>query len=330
MKQPTIKIESLSTGYRGKNNVTIVAHNINATIHGGELTCLLGPNGAGKSTLLRTLSAFLPPVEGSITIMGRNLRDYSDKELAKAIGVVLTEKTDLRNMSVEDLIGLGRSPYTGFWGNLHDEDRQKVAEAIEMVGIEPLKDRMIQTLSDGERQKVMIAKALAQETPVIFLDEPTAFLDFPSKVEIMQLLRNLTRTMGKTIFLSTHDLELAIQIADTIWLMDRNKGVSIGSPEDLAIQGTLGEYFVRKGIKFDMERGMFRIENEYNRCVRLTGEEPIRSLIEKALNRNGISVIDSASDIAIDVSSDRIKLEQKDKETVEFTSVSEMLNSLFQ
>ena len=252
MKQPTIQIESLSTGYLGKNNVTIVAHDINASIHGGELTCLLGPNGAGKSTLLRTLSAFLPPVKGDITIMGRNLRDYSDKELAKTIGVVLTEKTDLRNMSVEDLIGLGRSPYTGFWGNLNQEDRKVVAKAIEMVGISALKDRMIQTLSDGERQKVMIAKALAQETPIIFLDEPTAFLDFPSKVEIMQLLHNLSRTTGKTIFLSTHDLELALQIADTIWLMDKEKGVMIGTPDKLASDGSLNSFFSQRGINFDI------------------------------------------------------------------------------
>ena len=252
MKQPTIQIESLSTGYRSKNNVTIVAHDINATIHGGELTCLLGPNGAGKSTLLRTLSAFLPPVKGNITIMGRNLRDYSDRELSKTIGVVLTEKTDLKNMTVEDLIGLGRSPYTGFWGTLHQQDRDIVAKAIEMVGVGPLKDRMIQTLSDGERQKVMIAKALAQETPVIFLDEPTAFLDFPSKVEIMQLLHTLSRTTGKTIFLSTHDLELALQIADTIWLMDRQKGVMIGTPDELATNGSLNSFFTQGGIEFQI------------------------------------------------------------------------------
>ena len=250
MKQPTIQIESLSTGYRIKNNVTVVAHDINATINGGELTCLLGPNGAGKSTLLRTLSAFLPPVKGDITIMGRNLRDYSDRELAKTIGVVLTEKTDLRNMTVEDLIGLGRSPYTGFWGTLHKQDREIVDRAIEMVGIEPLRGRMIHTLSDGERQKVMIAKALAQETPVIFLDEPTAFLDFPSKVEIMQLLHNLSRTTGKTIFLSTHDLELALQISDTIWLLDREKGVMIGTPEQLATDGSLNSFFNQRGIEF--------------------------------------------------------------------------------
>lgn len=252
MEKPTIQIESLSTGYRGKNNVTIVARDINATIHGGQLTCLLGPNGAGKSTLLRTLSAFLPPIKGDITILGRNLKDYSDKELSKTIGVVLTEKTDLRNMSVEDLIGLGRSPYTGFWGTLHDNDRQIVDQAIEMVGIGPLKGRMIQTLSDGERQKVMIAKALAQQTPVIFLDEPTAFLDFPSKVEIMQLLLSLSRSTGKIIFLSTHDLELALQIADTIWLMDREKGIVTGSPRELATDGSLNEFFSQRDIKFDI------------------------------------------------------------------------------
>ena len=262
MKHPTIEIKALSTGYRGKNNVTVVAHNINATIYGSELTCLLGPNGAGKSTLLRTLSAFLPPVSGDIIIMGRNLKDYSDKELAKVIGVVLTEKTDLRNMTVEDLVGLGRSPYTGFWGTLQEHDRQTVSEAIEMVGITALKDRMVQTLSDGERQKVMIAKALAQETPVIFLDEPTAFLDFPSKVELMQLLHRLSRTTGKTIFLSTHDIDMALQIADTIWLMDQSKGVFIGTPKELADKGTLQDFFVRKGITFDTESGLFRIKKE--------------------------------------------------------------------
>ena len=260
MKEPTIRIESLSMGYRGKNNVTVVARDINATLQGGELTCLLGPNGAGKSTLLRTLSAFLPAVSGQIFLLGRKLSDYTDKELSKVIGVVLTEKPDVRNMTVYDMVGLGRSPYTGFWGNLHDEDRRIVDEAIEMVGIGHLRDRLIQTLSDGERQKVMIAKALAQQTPVIFLDEPTAFLDFPSKVEIMQLLHRLSRTMGKTIFLSTHDLDLALQMADKIWLLDKSKGVHIGTPQELALNGVISDFFVRKGISFDASSLQFRIE----------------------------------------------------------------------
>lgn len=190
MNQETIHIRKLTTGYPGKGGTKIVAKDIDATIRSGELTCLLGANGVGKSTLLRTLSAFQPAVGGEIEIMGKKLTDYTDKQLATVIGVVLTEKCSLRNMTVEELVGMGRSPYTGFWGNLSKEDKNTVNDTIELVRIEDLKYRMVHTLSDGERQKVMIAKALAQETPVIFLDEPTAFLDFPSKVEIMQLLHH--------------------------------------------------------------------------------------------------------------------------------------------
>lgn len=181
MNQETIHIRKLTTGYPGKGGTKIVAKDIDATIRSGELTCLLGANGVGKSTLLRTLSAFQPPVGGEIEIMGKKLTDYTDKQLATVIGVVLTEKCSLRNMTVEELVGMGRSPYTGFWGNLSKEDKKTVNDAIALVRIEDLKYRMVHTLSDGERQKVMIAKALAQETPVIFLDEPTAFLDSPVK-----------------------------------------------------------------------------------------------------------------------------------------------------
>ena len=162
------------------------------------------------------------------TVNTKDIASLSDKELSKLIGVVLTEKPDVRNMSVRELVSLGRSPYTGFWGTYTDEDLRIVDEAIEMVGITDLNRRPVHTLSDGERQKVMIAKALAQQTPVIFLDEPTAFLDYPSKVEVLQLLRRISREAGKTIFLSTHDVELALQLADTIWLMRRREsGVRI-------------------------------------------------------------------------------------------------------
>ncbi len=147
-------------------------------------------------------------------------------------------------MTVRELIGMGRSPYTGFWGKLSRADDEIVDKAIGLVNIHPLASRMLHTLSDGERQKAMIAKALAQETPVIYLDEPTAFLDFPSKVEIMQLLHHLTRETDKTIFsLSTHDLELALQIADKIWLMDKVNGITSGTPEDLALEGYLSRFF---------------------------------------------------------------------------------------
>ena len=199
----TIKIQDLSIGYVDKKEVKVVANHITATIFSGELTCLLGANGVGKSTLLRTLSAFQPKLGGKIFIEGKEISEFTDKQLSRVISVVLTEKPDIRNMTVEELVGLGRSPYTGFWGTLAKDDKVVVNNAIRLVGIESLQGRMIQTLSDGERQKVMIAKALAQDTPVIYLDEPTAFLDYPSKVEMMQLLYKLSRETDKTIFLST-------------------------------------------------------------------------------------------------------------------------------
>ena len=251
----TIKIQDLSIGYVDKKEVKVVANHITATIFSGELTCLLGANGVGKSTLLRTLSAFQPKLGGKIFIEGKEISEFTDKQLSRVISVVLTEKPDIRNMTVEELVGLGRSPYTGFWGTLAKDDKVVVNNAIRLVGIESLQGRMIQTLSDGERQKVMIAKALAQDTPVIYLDEPTAFLDYPSKVEMMQLLYKLSRETDKTIFLSTHDLELALQIADKLWLMDKKKGVRIGAPEDLSLDGSLGGFFARKGIVFEQETG---------------------------------------------------------------------------
>ena len=288
MKETTIRLRDLSIGYPDKHNTKRVAEHLNASIHSGELTCLLGTNGVGKSTLLRTLSAFQPPLGGTIDLLDRPLSTYDDRKLATVIGVVLTEKSDIRNMTVEELVGLGRSPYTGFWGTLKESDRRIVHEAIARVRIEPLTQRMVHTLSDGERQKVMIAKALAQETPIIFLDEPTAFLDFPSKVEVMQLLHNLTHTLQKTVFMSTHDLELALQIADKIWLMDRTNGIAIGTPEDLSLEGKLSSFFSRKGITYDTETGFFRIDTDYRREIHLHGHGSRYAMVRKALQRNGI------------------------------------------
>ena len=250
----TVRLENLSIGYTAKKNRKVVATDINATLCSSQMTCLIGPNGVGKSTLLRTLSAFQPPLEGKVFIHGQDLSTLREKQLARLIGVVLTARPEVQNMTVEELVGLGRSPYTGFWGTLSAEDDAIVAEAIRLVGIGSLSGRLIQTLSDGERQKVMIAKALAQQTPVIFLDEPTAFLDYPSKVEMMQTLHQLSRTADKTIFLSTHDLELALQIADTVWLMTTGGPIHIGTPRQLADEGVLSAFIEQKGIVFDKER----------------------------------------------------------------------------
>ena len=258
-----IEIRDLCIGYgaRSKNIKTIGCH-LNGCLIEGQLTCLLGANGVGKSTLLKTLSGFLPKLGGNILISdnGRNghkdITEYSDKELAKLIGVVLTSKPDIQNMSAREMVALGRSPYTGFWGSLGEEDNHIVDKAMEMVGISELSKRMIDTLSDGERQRVFVAKALAQDTPVILLDEPSAFLDFPSKIQLFRLLRRLAHEEGKAILMSTHDVEPALQLADQLWLLSRDE-LCCGTPEALAGAGEIGRFFDRSGLRFNAGQRRF-------------------------------------------------------------------------
>lgn len=227
-----------------------MAEGLTVSLPEGRLTCLIGYNGAGKSTLLRTLAGFQPKLGGNIYIGGREISDYSGRELSRTVSVVLTSKPDVMNMTVREIVALGRTPYTGYWGTLGDEDRRIVDDSMRQVGIDRLAERMSGTLSDGERQKMMIAKALAQQTPLIILDEPTAFLDYPSKVETMLLLVRLCRDTGKTIFMSTHDLELALQTADMLWLMTPGRGIHTGTPHQLADSGDLSEFIERSGIVF--------------------------------------------------------------------------------
>lgn len=249
-----LQLNHLTTGYGNR----IVTPDINATLVPGELTSLLGPNGVGKSTLLRTLSTFLPPLQGEIVLQGKSLNSLSASQLSRLVGVVLTERPDVQNMTVRDMVGMGRSPYTGFWGRLTMEDEQYVTEAMKLAGITVLEKRMFGTLSDGERQKVMIAKVLAQQTPVILLDEPTAFLDFPSKVETLRLLRRLAHEMQKIIFLSTHDVELALQLSDRLWIMHAGE-VVIGKPVELSENGELSRFIQTDGIRFDPSLMSYRI-----------------------------------------------------------------------
>lgn len=259
----SVTLNDLSIGYRNKQGTRVVAEHLTANIHQGCLTCLLGENGVGKSTLLKTLSAFQPQLGGSICIQGRELGQYTERELARTIGIVLTEKPDVQQMTAMELVEMGRAPYTGFWGRLNDDDRRACEEAMALIGIGHLKNRMIETLSDGERQKVMIVKTLAQQTPIIYLDEPTAFLDYPSKVDMLLLLSRISREAQKTVFLSTHDLELALQVADEIWLMtrphteiteitERRAKLLIGTPHELAQSDALSQFVERgKGIEFN-------------------------------------------------------------------------------
>ncbi len=251
----TLNLQNLSIGYSG----TAIAPPINATMGGGTLCCLLGSNGAGKSTLLRTIGCFQPALGGSILINDADVSTLTARQLSRQIGVVLTERIDMQGLRVEEVVEMGRSPYTNFFGHLTQDDKRIVDEAILAVGINALRQRRMSTLSDGERQKVMITKALAQQTPVILMDEPTAFLDFPSKVGTMLLLRRLCHELGKTILLSTHDLDMALQTADMLWLIDKERGLIQGTARQLADNGALTHCFNTPNLQFDKKTLTFHI-----------------------------------------------------------------------
>ncbi len=336
MDNVSIEIKDLSTGYKIKGGNKIVASNLNASLNRGELTCLLGPNGAGKSTLLRTLSAFQPAMGGSIEVMAQDIKSYKSSDLARLISVVLTDNSGIKNMTAWEVVAMGRSPYTGFWGKLNEKDKKVVEKCLNWVGIEELAQRKMQTLSDGERQKVMIAKAIAQETPIIFLDEPTAFLDYPSKISMMLLLHRLAKALKKTIFLSTHDLEHALQVADQVWLLDQERGLTTGLPEDLSIDGSIESYFTRNGIGFDRETCVFSIEHETAREVVVVGKEDTLEykLCCKALTRYGIKPValdgEHTNDIVkIKVPGDgTYRLYENGQETIKVEKIAHLLHMI--
>ena len=249
-----ISLQNLTVGYGEK----AILSDINQTLQAGQMACLLGANGAGKSTILRTLAGFLPPLSGKVLVDGRDLNSLSVSERSKAVSVVLTERVEVPYMKVADLVGMGRSPYTGFFGTLTKEDKAIVGEAIEMVGIGNLAERTIDTLSDGERQKAFLAKALAQQTPIILLDEPTAFLDFHAKVSTLRLMLKLAHETDKTIFLSTHDVEMAIQLSDELWIV-QDGNISTGTTASLTESGILERFLQDEGISFDEKELTLRI-----------------------------------------------------------------------
>lgn len=223
-KKKMITLKNLVVGYPDGRHTRQLNHAANEEAHDGMLTCLIGANGAGKSTLLRTIAGFQLPLEGTVLLGGDDVRALSPRQRAERMAVVLTDRPDVMCTTVWEMVATGRAPFTGFWGRLSGKDRNIVTRSLRLVGIEWMADRTVASLSDGERQKVMIAKALAQQTPVILLDEPTAFLDYPSRVEVMQLLLNIAHKEHKTVLLSTHDLDLALQTADRLWLFERERG----------------------------------------------------------------------------------------------------------
>lgn len=214
-------LKDLVIGYNTRAGQRRVTAPLSVKLPEGRLICLVGRNGVGKSTLLRSLSGLQPPLSGDVLLGGSSIASYSHKALARLVSVVTTRDVPVPSMSSWEVVALGRSPYTQFWGQLSPADKEIVDRSIDITGISPLVSRRVGSLSDGERQKVMIAKAIAQETPVILLDEPTAFLDYPSKVSTLTLLSRLAREMGRTILVSTHDVEHALRLSEEVLLLQK-------------------------------------------------------------------------------------------------------------
>ena len=256
---PVMTTDRLSIGYASGKRKTILARNLDLCIDTSSVICLLGQNGIGKSTLLRTLSKMQPALEGDILLDGESIYSIARNELAKKIGLVLTERIPESNLTVYEMVALGRQPYTNWIGKMVDEDKKLVIQALKGAQLEELSDMRCDELSDGQLQRAMICRAIAQDTKLILLDEPTAHLDIQHKIETFQLLKKLAVELGRSILISTHEVQLATQMADVLWLMNAD-GIISGSPEDLIREGRINELFDRNTIHFDKETRQFRFK----------------------------------------------------------------------
>ncbi|WP_274474467.1 ABC transporter ATP-binding protein [Mangrovimonas aestuarii] len=254
-----LETKNLKIGYHTKVGETTIASGINITLQKGELVGLIGANGIGKSTLLRTLTKVQQPLSGDININGKSITNYNSIDLAKSLSIVLTEQVASKNLSVAELVALGRQPYTNWVGNLTQEDKTKVNQALELTHIEDLKYKKCYELSDGQLQKAMISRALAQDTDLIILDEPTTHLDMYHKAYILKLLQKLAKETNKTILFSSHEIDLANQLCNKIIIMTKGE-VETDSPCNLITKGSFEKLFPKDLIEFDDKTGSFRIK----------------------------------------------------------------------
>jgi len=320
-----IELENLSVGYEQPGGTPLeILKGINFSATQGEMVALIGCNGIGKSTLLRTLAGFQNYFSGKIKINNNELSQVGAKEMARIMSFVSTENIRVANMTVFDLVAFGRFPYTNWMGRLTENDRREVDEAIEKVGLRGFENRQITRISDGERQRAMIARAVAQDTPVIFLDEPTAFLDVSNKYEIFHLLQVLTKERGKTIVLSTHDLNIALREVDKLWIVTE-EGTFQGAPEDAVLNGWLGQLFKNEHIGFDLQEGEYFFKKEFKAKVKVEGEGLPMIWTLRALNRLGYQIVIKAEpDFRVEVLENSWQLKTK-RGTQVFTSVYDLL-----
>ena len=299
-----ISTQNLSIGYSSKT----IHSDLNLSAQTGELICILGKNGAGKSTLLRTLGNLQLPLGGTVKIDGKEMPSIAQSALARKIAIVSTEKIVAPNMSISELVALGRHPYTNWLGHLSTDDHERINESIQRCNLGHLKDEKLNELSDGQLQKAMIARALAQDTDIVLLDEPTAHLDLINRAEIMKILSEIKST--KCILVSTHELALAMQFSDQLWLMSSKNEVVTGFPEDLGLSGAIKTTLAGDGFDLDEVSGNVLTKSDVKFSISLEGEDQAVYWVRQALKRNGIK-IDPNSDWKIIASSEAGKLEWK-------------------
>jgi len=284
-----LSLISLKIGYTSGKIENILLPPLSAGASTGELIAVIGRNGIGKSTLLRTLTGLQKPLGGSIHYYNKRIEDYSRMELAQRVGYISTEVIRVSNMSVYDLVALGRFPHTNWIGKMETKDNEVIANALNRTSMSSFAGKFISELSDGERQKAMIARILAQDTGIMIMDEPTAFLDVASKYEILHLLHLLSRDSNKTIIFSTHDLQMAISQADKIWLILENELIE-GAPEDLMLSGAFDHLFDAASVIFNSNDGTFSFRSEAPGNIFVEGKGEKRHWTEKALNRAGLRI----------------------------------------
>jgi iron complex transport system ATP-binding protein len=293
MNQKRIALEGigLQLGYSQEGPRKPLLEDLNFELVAGELTCLLGPNGVGKSTLIKAILGEITPWEGRLLLKQELLSSYSIQDRAKHIAVVLTDPIYPGNLTVGQLVALGRTPHTNWLGKLGDTDRALVEKALADTHIGYLRDARLGELSDGQRQKAMIARALAQDGAVIVLDEPTAHLDLVNRLEIMSLLREISLSQGKAILVVTHDLDIALETADRFWILNCGIPLLSGTPEDLVLSGQIQALFPSDRYQFNVARG--RVEwSQAMPDFLIEGPAEQAYWVKKALIKAGIASLD--------------------------------------
>ena len=328
---PKLSVCDLVIGYQNKGVSTATLKALTLAIESGEFICLLGPNGTGKSTLIRTLAGAQPALSGSLQLQGQPFNEITARARARMVSIVFTDSLPTSMMDAYSFAALGRHPYSGWLGGLCDKDHARIKWALKSVGAEALSQRQVAELSDGERQKVSIARALTQESQLMLLDEPTAFLDLPHRVELMRILRDLAHREQIGMLLSTHDLDLALRYADRLWLITPDGELIQGLPEELALNGELERAFANENLEWDTNTGSFRTHQPPSRFATLKGEGPAAQWTQRAFERLGLGITKDpdlatfTTVLAEDQNSPTWSI-TADGKTQQFTSIAEVID----